>query len=405
MLRITRTLPRNSIRSFSTAEAAGVKVSSLDDSRPVSQVSLVVKAGSRYQSVPGTAHLLEKFFYQNTAPRSGLRLVRESELLGGQLSSKVERENIVLTTSFLREDLPYFVQALADIASETRFEKYELDEEAGPRAILEAQLKSSDAVFTATEAVHAVSFKRGLGNALLVQQYSPVGLETVKNYAREAYTKSNVSVVARGVVHDDLVSLVSDKFAKLPAGSVLSSPKSVFSGGEARIPASVGNAVVLAFPVESEANAQVLAHLLGGEQPSVKWNIGTSPFAIAGAKTGASINAKVLSYSDAQLLTVTVSGESASVVSEGVTAAVSALKGVASATSKEAITRAIAQAKFARINATETDVIKAVFAKELELSKVSEANIKSAVSSLISGKKSLAVVGQVHELPYLDELF
>lgn len=405
MLRVIRTVPRRtSIRSFSTAEAAGVKVFSLDDSRPVSQVSLVVNAGSRFQSVPGTAHVLEKFFYQNTVARSGLRFVRESELLGGQLSSKVGREQIVLTTSFLREDLPYFVQALGDIACETRFQKYELDEMAGPNAILEAKLKGEDPMFTATDAVHAVSFRRGLGNPLLVQPYSSVSIDNVQTYAREAYTKANVSIVGRGVIHEDLVSLVSDAFSTLSVGSALTTPKAEFIGGESRIGSSTGNAAVLAFPVESEAIGQILAYLLGAGEPSLKWNVGNSPLSIAGAKTGTLMSANVLSYSDAQLLTVGVSGDSASAVSEGLKEAVTAIKGLA-APSKESLTRAVAQAKFAEISGAETNVFKAIFSKDLALTKVTDAKVKSAGSSLISGKKSLAVVGQVHELPYLDELF
>jgi ubiquinol-cytochrome c reductase core subunit 2 len=53
--------------------------------------------------------------------RSTLRIVREAELLGSELRSFHTRENLVLEAKFLREDLPYFVELLGEVASSTKF--------------------------------------------------------------------------------------------------------------------------------------------------------------------------------------------------------------------------------------------------------------------------------------------
>lgn len=58
---------------------------------------------------------------QNTNKRTALRIVRESELLGGQLQAYHTREALVLQASFLREDLPYFTELLAEVISETKY--------------------------------------------------------------------------------------------------------------------------------------------------------------------------------------------------------------------------------------------------------------------------------------------
>jgi ubiquinol-cytochrome c reductase core subunit 2 len=60
---------------------------------------------------------------QSTERRSTLRIVRESELLGAALNSYHSRENIVLETKFLRDDLPYFVELLAEVASKTKYQR------------------------------------------------------------------------------------------------------------------------------------------------------------------------------------------------------------------------------------------------------------------------------------------
>jgi ubiquinol-cytochrome c reductase core subunit 2 len=50
-----------------------------------------------------------------------LRITRETELLGGQISSTHSRENVVLKTKFLAKDLPYFTELLAEVATQTKF--------------------------------------------------------------------------------------------------------------------------------------------------------------------------------------------------------------------------------------------------------------------------------------------
>lgn len=59
---------------------------------------------------------------QNTERRSTLRIQRESELLGSTISAYASRENVVVGAKFLRDDLPYFVELLADVAARTRYE-------------------------------------------------------------------------------------------------------------------------------------------------------------------------------------------------------------------------------------------------------------------------------------------
>ena len=59
--------------------------------------------------------------FKNTQRRSALRITRESELLGGQLSASHTREALVLEASFLRDDLPFFAELLAEVVSSTKY--------------------------------------------------------------------------------------------------------------------------------------------------------------------------------------------------------------------------------------------------------------------------------------------
>ena len=107
--------------SYETGESAGVKLASRDLPGPTTHLAVVAKAGTRFQPLPGFADGLEKFAFKNTFKRSALRITRESELLGGELSAYHSRENLVLSTKFLRDDLPYFAELLGEVIAQTKF--------------------------------------------------------------------------------------------------------------------------------------------------------------------------------------------------------------------------------------------------------------------------------------------
>ena len=107
--------------SYETGEAAGVKFASRDLPGPTTHLAVIAKAGTRYEPLPGYSDGLEKFAFKNTFRRSSLRITRESELLGGELSASHSRENLVISTKFLRDDLPYFAELLGEVISQTKY--------------------------------------------------------------------------------------------------------------------------------------------------------------------------------------------------------------------------------------------------------------------------------------------
>ncbi|KAJ2980217.1 hypothetical protein NUW54_g11036 [Trametes sanguinea] len=92
-------------RNFATVvDAAGVKVAAADNGEATSAVTVIVKAGSRFETKPGVAHALKNYAFKSTDKRSTLGTVREAELYGGVLSSSLSREHLAVTAEFLRGD-------------------------------------------------------------------------------------------------------------------------------------------------------------------------------------------------------------------------------------------------------------------------------------------------------------
>lgn len=65
MLRASR-IVRASKRGFATVvdASSGFKVAAVDNAQPSSSVTVLLKAGSRYQSKPGVAHALSNFAFK-----------------------------------------------------------------------------------------------------------------------------------------------------------------------------------------------------------------------------------------------------------------------------------------------------------------------------------------------------
>ncbi|KAL9124317.1 MAG: hypothetical protein Q9217_006343 [Psora testacea] len=348
--------------SYETGEAAGVKIASRDLPGPTTHLAVIAKAGTRFQPLPGFSDGLEKFAFKSTYKRSALRITRESELLGGELSAFHSRENLVISTKFLRDDLPYFAELLGEVISQTKYTGHELHEEVNRVIDLSRKALLGNTTEFAINSVHGVAFHRGLGNPLHPASSTPMTKylqeDLLRQYSQAAYAKSNIAVVANGANHQDLSKWVGEFFTESPSSPpsdfpAASTSPSKYYGGEERIAHDSGNTMILAFPGSSsftggsyKPEMAVLAALLGG-QSNIKWSPGFSLLSKATtAYPQAHISTTHHTYSDAGLLTVCMSGN-ARHIRDASQEVVNALKDTAAGkVSSEDIKKARATAKF-----------------------------------------------------------
>lgn len=223
----------------------------------------------------------------------------------------------------------------------------------------------------ALDAAHGVAFHRGLGAPVTPSPSSPyekyLSADALAEYAKDAYAKSNVALVATGPNSADVTKWVGQFFKDLPTGTTASQYKvqpsqaSKYFGGEQRIASKTGNAVVIAFPGSSafgtagyKAEASVLAALLGGES-TIKWTPGFS--LLSQATQGfnqLSVSTKNLAYSDAGLFTVTLAGQAEQVGAASKNVVDALKKAAAGEVSSEDIKKATALAKFRALESVQT---------------------------------------------------
>ncbi|KAI1869045.1 uncharacterized protein JN550_006032 [Neoarthrinium moseri] len=413
---------------YDTTDVAGVKVATRDSHGPTTKLAIVAKAGTRYQPAPGLTAALEEFAFKNTEKRSALRITRESELLGGQLTAYHTREALVLEASFLREDIPYFTELLAEVISQTKYTTYEFNEDVERVLQIKQARLAANVAALALDSAHSVAFHTGLGAPLYPSPSTPlkgyVDEHKVASFAESVYAKSNIALVGDGATTTALSKWTEQFFKSVPAsaGSV-NSASTTYYGGESRTAHKGGNSLVIAFPGSSfgtfKPEVAVLSALLGG-QSNVKWAPGFTLLSkIAAANPGAVASATNLAYSDAGLFTIQISGAAGAVRATS-QEAVKALKAIAEGTvSKEDLTKAVAKAKFDALAGSESGINTLLAAgsglvhtgKPFQIAEtitsiegVTADKLKAAAKALVDGKASVAAVGDLHALPYAEEL-
>lgn len=350
-------------------------VSATDGAGKVSSLAVKVHGGSRYATKDGISHLLSRFNFHNTSGKSALRLVRESELLGGKFDSKVDREFITLYATFLKEDLPYYVNALGNVLYKTSFKPYELPESVVPAAKHDLELHNLCPARKAEDLLYSITYRRGLGNPVFYDGVEKVSLDDIKQFASKVYTKENVEIIGEGVNEGDLRKFVGDSLINsLSSGASLVSsavPKTAINK-ENRARHVGQSAAAIAIPVAKENFAQyeALARYL------------TSPLSELAPII---FKTKLDKHSTTGLFSLSVKGADADVVSQNIKKLVSQLKqGVNLSSAKEYISLQYA------ID-TDADVAPA----QLNFDSVSDFKL---------GEFNYVAVGDVSKLPYADEL-
>lgn len=305
-----------SARQFSTSAARAVSIKTVPAAaESVSTLKVVVKNAGSKSAPAGLAHLLATSTFLDTPEKSGLRLKREAELLGGEYSAEVTRDALVLKATFLKEGLPFFVNALGSSISKAAYKPHELSEIAGPYASQVNASKISCPKFKAIEELHAVSYRSGLGLPLYFDGSKSYSSEDITELAKSTFLSENVEITGTNVEAADLEKFVAESsFATLPTGNdVITSKQPTFTGAESRIRQGGKTSAVIGLPVEdADAYELVAAGLLSSVPESIT----------------ASVESKVLSYEGSSLFYFAVTSTDASEVAKIIKDAAKDLKSV-----------------------------------------------------------------------------
>ncbi len=193
----------------------------------VTTVSVWLLAGSRHESVPGVAHLLEHVVMQAIPAGRSLRVVDEIESWGGDANAMTTRDHVVLFARVPTQDAGAALTVLSAAATAAEFDPDVVDSE---RRVVHEELRMAAA--DPTDIVHDMFFGAAYGDHPMgrpvggtAEEASRVAADDLAAWSgRFARPGLLGVVVSGGVTPDEIAKLLDDGELAALGGPALARP-------------------------------------------------------------------------------------------------------------------------------------------------------------------------------------
>jgi len=408
----------------------GVLVASLDNHSPVARVAAVINSGSRDESTheAGAAHALRVFSSLATRNYSLFGLSRTLNQVGAELSVTAGREQMTYMLESTRNNLSRGIDILAEVISRPELRHWEIDD-ARERLEFDLDVYNEKPELRLADMIHRAAFRSGLSRSLYAPRYNAHHLDSdlLHNFRTRTFTSNRLTLVGLGVQHEDLVRY-ADLFRLPGPDANFSRQPTKYLGSEVR-EENLSELVHVALASEGASLASndllasgIVSHAFGTGGPRVKYSLGGSRVeksVLGVASKPAAVSSFNNNYSDSGLFGFHVVATSKDVGKVVRSLRADVLKASQSGFTSAEIARAKNALKLslslslenshslidaiarnpenANVATNVNDLFKAV-------DSVSDADVNSFLKRVATGKQSLAAVGDLTELPRVDEL-
>lgn len=282
------------------ATVNGITFVAVDEPKPVTTLSLFVKAGSRYEEAKsaGAANFLKRLAFKSTEKKYFYPLILDLDKAGVEYEAAAGREFVSYSVTGLRSNQALMAESLGAVY-QPRLEEFEI-EAARAEVLAEIEARSSNGRTTLLDAVHREAFRDGaLGNSPNAASYAADSLEplNLRRFVNTHMTKERLVVVGTGASIEELKSHaeafapfdvaaaitaglgpgVENLFPQLTPAAPIRESKSVYTGGaEVRLPGSGATQIVVAAEgvganatPQNQIAAALLKTIVGGGSSSL----------------------------------------------------------------------------------------------------------------------------------------
>ncbi len=199
-----------------------------------------VGAGSRHEAVheEGLSHLLEHMAFKGTRRRSARAIAEEIEEAGGDLNAATGVEQTAYYAHVLADDTGLALDILADILTDSTFERDELEREKGVilQEIGAVEDTPDDLVF---DLFNTAAFPhQAIGRSILGTPLSVAAFDrgSIEGYLAHHYRSGGMIVGAAGAIeHARIADEAEARFAALRDRQTASPASARYLGGESRV--------------------------------------------------------------------------------------------------------------------------------------------------------------------------
>lgn len=174
----------------------GLRVIHKNTGAGVSYCGFAVNVGTRdeQEDEHGMAHLVEHMIFKGTTNRRAWHILNRMESVGGELNAYTNKEETVVYSAFLKQDLSRAIELLCDIVFNSTFPEKEIEKEVDViiDEILSYEDNPSELIYDDFE--DALFAGSSLGRNILgtPEALKKFTREDVLNFVRKHYTPSNM---------------------------------------------------------------------------------------------------------------------------------------------------------------------------------------------------------------------
>ena len=195
-----------------------------------------VKVGSRYESssLNGLAHFIEHLNFKGTAKRSAKQIAEEFDAIGGYLNAYTSKEHTVYSAKILKEFLPLAIDMLTDIMFHSVYDQDEITKEKNVVLQELAQTKDNPEEMVFEYFSEASFTNQAVGRTILGTEENILSFnrEQILEFVHQHYVAPRIIISAAGnLTHEELLELLTEKFAPFPSTEPAILEKAVYTGG------------------------------------------------------------------------------------------------------------------------------------------------------------------------------
>ncbi|MBI9043623.1 MAG: insulinase family protein [Anaerolineaceae bacterium] len=181
---------------------------------------LFFRAGSRYDPIPGCAHLMEHMLFQGTKSHSTREIFAGIEALGGEINAHTSREYLALHTVTLPQELPFALNLLANIVKNPAWPQSSFQKE--KTIILQEILQASSRPTILGDTFNKLLFQdQALGHAIMG---NPQSLQRIRinditaMHQQRVCAKNAVLAICGDMDVKNMLAQAETAFSSLPSG-------------------------------------------------------------------------------------------------------------------------------------------------------------------------------------------
>jgi len=408
-----------------------IKVAIADNGGPISRMTFMVKAGSRYEdsSNMGVTHLIRHMTQMSTINNSALKVMKELEISGGNVSTHTTRDYAIVSMTCGRNTFSDLFSVIAPGITRSEINRWD---EYNPTTDVCTDLGflQTQPYTELLELLHGAAYRSTLGNSLYM---SPRFVNTISNqqildFMTTNYRPTRAVVAATNIEPEEVAQYIGTlKFADAKSQAV--DTKASYLGGDNRLPVGGLDTTYVAFATEGPSlsspellSAGVLQCVLGSNQENVKYGAAYSKLNTAVQKVTNSpiaVSGLNCNYTDSGLFGFMVSASPADIDKVLRTAYETFVNIGKSGLTDQDVQRAKNRLKANIVTKNETgDGYVLNLAEQLMgsdklmslaqilkmVDAVTTADVANAAKKFASGKGSLASIGDINNVPLVDQL-